>query len=65
MVVKIAQIRADGENLFEVSNKSGVIYRAKTPWMNFRLPFNLENLRTLNMTNRNGEVVYTTSYSVM
>lgn len=65
MIIKVAQINSNGENLFEVSNQSGVIYYAKAPWLKLRLPFKMENLRTLNMTNRNGEVVYTTSYSVV
>lgn len=65
MVAKVTQTKANGQNLFEISNSTGVLFYAKTPWMNLNLPFNLENIQQLIMMTKSGEVAYTTSYSVV
>ena len=65
MLAKVTQTKSNGENLFEISNSSGVLFYAKAPWMNLNLPFNIDNMRNIFMTNRNGEVVYKSSYSVV
>lgn len=65
MIAKIAQIKANGENRFEISNESGVLFYASTPWMNIKLPFNAENIRKLTMTDYSGKEIFTSSYSVI
>ena len=36
MIAKVRQIKANGENYFEISNSSGVLYYARTAWMNMK-----------------------------
>lgn len=65
MIAKIAQIKANGENRFEISNEFGVLFYASTPWLDIKLPFNAENIRKLSMTDCSGEEIFTTSYSII
>ena len=62
MLVTIQQVKANAENLFEVSWDGQLLFQAKAPWMNLSLPFNAENLRELTFSNPTGETIYTTRY---
>ncbi|MBQ8165246.1 MAG: hypothetical protein IJZ94_05480 [Clostridia bacterium] len=65
MIAKVTQTQANGKNCFEISTSTGVLFYAQTSWMNINLPFDAQNIRELVFTDCNGEVVYTTSYSVI
>lgn len=62
MLVTIRQIKANFENLFEVSLDGKILFHAKAPWLKASLPFKAENLRELTFSDITGETLYTTCY---
>lgn len=62
MLVTIRQIKANFENLFEVTLDGRILFHAKAPWMKASLPFKAENLRELTFSDVTGETLYTTRY---
>ena len=65
MFVTIRQTQANGKNLFQVEGERGILFRARTPWADIRIPFQAENLRELTFTDANGNEVFHTSYNIL
>lgn len=64
MIINVNQIRANGKNEFEIKVNGESKYQAKTPFFKTGIPFGIDNLRSLELIGLNGEVLYTTEYSV-
>ena len=60
MMVTVRQVRADGENRFQVEEEGKVLFRAQAPWVDIRLPFRMESLRQLHFTDREGRELFHT-----
>lgn len=65
MFVTIRQTQANGKNLFQVEGERGILFRARTPWADIQIPFQVENLRELTFTDVNGNEVFHTSYNIL
>ncbi len=65
MLVTIQQTKSSFENLFEVSANGQVLFNAKAPWMKVSVPFNIDLVRKLTFTDRAGETLYHTRYSII
>ncbi len=65
MLLTIKQVKASGENLFQVTSAQGLLFEAKTPWLALQAPFHAENLRQLTFTDPDGKPVYHTEYNLM
>lgn len=59
-MVTVRQVRADGENRFQVEEEGKVLFRAQAPWEDIRLPFRMESLRQLHFTDREGRELFHT-----
>ncbi len=64
MIAKIKQVKANVENNFEIYENDILKYKANTPWMSLKLPFQTENVRKLSLQNQHDESVLTTRYDV-
>ena len=64
MLITVRQTRANGANFFQVEREGEVLYRARTPWADVRLPFRMENLRELVFTDAQGKEIFHTGYRV-
>ena len=64
MFLTVRQTQANEANLFQVEREGEVLYRAQTPWANLHLPFQMENLRKLILTDAQGKELFHTEYRV-
>ena len=65
MLITIRQTQANGKNLFQVEQEGRVLYRARTPWADIQIPFQVENLRELIFTDADGNEVFHTAYNLL
>lgn len=65
MFICINQVIANGKNQFEINIDGTLKYCADTPWFSAGLPFGIENIKKLKFMNTDGEMIYTTDYSVV
>lgn len=65
MFITIRQTQANGKNLFQVESEGRVLYRARTPWADIRVPFQMENLREMTFADAEGNEVFHTAYNVL
>ena len=65
MLITIRQTQANGKNLFQVEQEGRVLYRARTPWADIQIPFQVENLRELTFTDADGNEVFHTAYNLL
>lgn len=69
MFLEVRQVRAGGKNQFAVyegSSEGGrVRYLASAPWMAVSMPFNLDQVRVLKLTDPEGNPIFTTRYHVL
>lgn len=64
MIIKIKQTESNLKNRFEIKVNNELKYLAGTPWMEMKVPFNMDRMRSCVITNTDNSICYATLYDV-
>lgn len=65
MFITVRQTQANRKHLFQVESDGQILFRARTPWADIRLPLRGENLRKLSFTDTDGRELFHTTYDLV